>query len=112
MVATLNTASPASPESVAGQVGHWLSTPPWGYLGSPYGFDGARLLMAPLSAGAGQDMERKLRGDVPLVGMMPASAVAILAQPQGPDNLRLVVATSSAAVEAYVNAGGTVVSQG
>ena len=113
MVATLNTESPASPEAVVGQIKHWLGTPAWGYLGDPYGFDGQRLLMSPFAAGAGQDMERKLRKDVPLVGLMPASAVGILAQTEGPDKLLLSVVTQSDQVEAYIDAGGvTVVSQG
>jgi hypothetical protein len=107
--ATLTTDSPASPQSVAAQIGHWLGTPTWGYLGSSYGFDDRRLLMSPLASGAGQDMERKLRADVPLVGLMPASAVAILAQSKGPDRLLLSVETNSASVQAYIDAGGTTV---
>ncbi|NDY89737.1 hypothetical protein [Ideonella livida] len=105
--------SPASPARTAAMVAHWVSTPAWGYLGSPYGFDAPALLMRPLASGAGTVMEQKLREDVPIVGMMPAAAVQILGESTGPDNLALTLQVSAAEVQAYIDAGGSVrVSQG
>ena len=62
-------------DEVRRMVRHWLSTPPNGYLGSPYGSDPLALLQKPMSSGAGDAFLAKLLIDVPVLGAMPDGAV-------------------------------------
>lgn len=58
-------------------VGHWLSTPPNGYLGSGYGADPQSLLQKPMSAGLADAFVSKMEKDVPLIGALQGGAVNV-----------------------------------
>jgi hypothetical protein len=79
--------NPITPERVVSMVQHWLGCPPGGYLGSDYGSDVKALLFNPMAAGAADDLVRKCRQDIPLVGQMPEQVVSIEAEARGMDLL-------------------------
>lgn len=51
---------------LSSMVGHWLSTPPNGYLGQSYGSDVKAILQTPMSAGLANGLIAKCKTDVPL----------------------------------------------
>lgn len=65
-------------KDIQAMVKHWLRTPVNGYLGSDYGQDLKSLLQRPLNDGMGDAVLQKLRGDVPVIGVVPSSAVNLL----------------------------------
>lgn len=78
-------------EEVQGMVGHWLSTPTNGYLGSSYGNDAPSLLQKPNAAGLGDAFLAKLTKDVPLLSALPGGAVNLYLERVGNDSNRLVI---------------------
>lgn len=78
-------------EEVLGMVGHWLGTPPNGYLGSSYGSDAQVLLQKPNAAGLGDAFVAKMQTDVPLVGALQGGAVDVYYQNVTNDTNRLVI---------------------
>lgn len=80
------------------QVGHWLNTPVCGYLGSDYGQDVKALLHNPLSSDAPDAFLRKLRDDVPLLGVAPFSDVNLYSVRNGVDRLDLVIEVAGAGI--------------
>lgn len=51
---------------LASMVGHWLETPPDGYLGQSYGSDVKALIQSPMASGLADGLIAKCRADVPL----------------------------------------------
>lgn len=85
---------------IQGMVGHWLTTPEFGYLGSSYGRNVETTLFAPLASGRANAVLDKLRRDVPVLGLLPAGSVNLFAQTpaNAPDRLQLFVAVGGEAV--------------
>jgi hypothetical protein len=78
---------PITPERVVAMVKHWLECPPNGYLGSGYGSDVKALLFNPMASGVADDLVRKCRQDIPLVGQMPSQTIGLEASFNGVDVL-------------------------
>lgn len=76
-------------QDLQGMVSHWLGCPPNGYLGSDYGSATEDLLHTPLRGGAANALVAKARTDIPILSVLPEGAVSVLAEPQGPDKMRL-----------------------
>jgi hypothetical protein len=59
---------PINSGDLSGMLGHWLGTPPGGYLGQSYGVDVKALLQTPMASGIADGILAKARVDVPLTG--------------------------------------------
>jgi hypothetical protein len=84
-------------------IGHWLSTPPNGYLGSGYGAPLKDMLQTPLKTGLADSLLAKLRNDVPLAGLLPASALNMYYVDNGPDKRNLFIEVAGQLVELGAN---------
>lgn len=81
-----------TPDDIVGMVRHWLSTPVEGYLGSGYGSDVRALLQRPQNDTAAlADFVAKMRRDLPVLSVLPESAVSVSLQARGIDGLELRV---------------------
>ncbi|MFM0608630.1 hypothetical protein PQR05_29290 [Paraburkholderia sediminicola] len=87
-------------EDVQGMVTHWLSTPVNGYLGSAYGQTVSKVLQQPQRSGLADAALNKLRADVPVIGALPAGAVNLLAQDEGPDVKRIFINVADQLIDA------------
>ncbi|WP_428383702.1 spike base protein, RCAP_Rcc01079 family [Nevskia ramosa] len=76
---------------IQGMVGHWLGTPEFGYLGSAYGSNLPIALFAPLAAGRADAILSKLRGDVPVLSLLPPGSVNLFSEQVLPDRQRIFV---------------------
>lgn len=56
---------------------HWMNTPPNGYLGSDYGQNANLLLQNPQKDLASDKILKKLKNDVPILGVIGANAVSM-----------------------------------
>ena len=72
-------------------VEHWLRTPVNGYLGSGYGQDLKAILQRPMADAKADEQVDKLRGDVPIIGALPAGSVNLYAADVGIDQKSLLV---------------------
>jgi len=88
-------------QDLHGMVGHWLTTPVNGYLGSDYGQDVRTLLQQPLEVAADNaaDVLDKLRSDVPLLQALPKGALNLYGVPVDPDRLHLFIEVAGQAIE-------------
>lgn len=75
----MQTAAPITSTDLADMVGHWLGTPPNGYLGQSYGSDPKAPLQSPMAAGVWDDMVEKCRADIPLAGRMGPGGINVYA---------------------------------
>lgn len=82
---------PITADDVQGMVSHWLGCPPNGYLGSPYGAPVDELLQSPQHGPAADALMTKLRADVPVIAQLDGQAVAVMAEPDGPDRTLLTI---------------------
>lgn len=73
--------------TVKGMIEHWLSTPPNGYFGQPYGADIRSMLLNELSADNADLLLVKLRQDIPLLGRLSDSQLSIETQTRDNDKL-------------------------
>ncbi|MGL5947913.1 MAG: hypothetical protein ACRCYV_02490 [Aeromonas sp.] len=80
-----------SGDELSGMVEHWLSTPLNSYLGSDYGQEVRSLLQRPQRDEGADQLVRKLRADLPLIGALPPEAVAVYGTPSGIDQLKLML---------------------
>lgn len=80
-------------------VKHWLNTPVNGYLGSSYGQDIKALLHTPQATGEADAVIQKLRGDVPVLAVLPAGSVNLYGVSEAPDRLSLVFEVAGQAIE-------------
>lgn len=78
-------------EDMVRMVRHWLSTPPNGYLGSPYGCDPKALLQQPQSSGLADEFIDKMMTDLPILKQLPRGTVNVFFQPIGKDGKRLLI---------------------
>lgn len=72
-------------------VSHWLSTPPYGYLGSDYGSDKESLVQNPEGTGVTDDFFAKMRTDVPIITVMPSGTVRLIVTDTAPDKQTLQI---------------------
>jgi hypothetical protein len=63
----------------ADMVGHWLGTPPNGYLGQGYGSDVKQILQTPMAAGLADDLIEKCRADIPLASRLGPGGINVYA---------------------------------
>lgn len=74
-----------SAEEITEMVKHWLNTPVNSYLGSSYGFDKYAVLFQPLSMAGADEMIAKLKRDVPVLMLLPSSAINLFSIPVAKD---------------------------
>ena len=70
---------------------HWLSVPPNGYLGSPYGCDRLALLQLPQSTQIADEFLAKMIADIPILGALPPGAVNIYVEELSNDKKRILI---------------------
>jgi len=80
-----------SSEDIVRMVQHWLSTPPNGYLGSPYGCDPYSLLQKPQSSSLADEFVDKMMTDLPILRQLPRGTVNVFFQNVGKDSKRLLI---------------------
>lgn len=78
-------------KELEGMIEHWLSTPINGYLGGGYGQDIKALLQMPHSDTAADQFIRKMVVDIPVLGSLPPSSIAIYGVPSGADRVDMVL---------------------
>lgn len=62
---------------------HWLSTPPNGYFGSPYGADLNSLLLKKDSQEVAEKFLAKMKTDLPILSMLPSNTFELLLSDKG-----------------------------
>lgn len=82
-------------EDFEGMVRHWLETPVDGYLGSDYGIDSKALLQRPMEGSETNEFLVKMRADLPLLQVLPDSAINVFFENTAPDKKRLHVTLGS-----------------
>lgn len=80
-----------TPSDIHDMARHWLHTPAFGYLGSDYGQDLKSLLQRPHADTAADAFLAKMRGDLPVLQVLPAGAVNLYARESGIDRLDIVL---------------------
>ena len=86
----MQTAAPITSADAAGMVSHWLTCPPNGYLGQPYGSDVKQVLHTPMAAGRIDDQIEKCRADIPLVSRLGPGGINVYAYDAGMDKKVMV----------------------
>ncbi len=76
---------------VSGMVEHWLKTPPNAYLGSSYGSDPYSLLQRPNTAGLADQFTDKMINDVPVLSVVPSSALNVLYEDVDKETKNLII---------------------
>jgi hypothetical protein len=87
-----------SPSDIEAQIQHWLSTEVDGYLGSTYGSPIRELLQNAFATGLADAFLAKLRGDVPLLTLLPANAVDLSFVDTAPDKRQLFISVLGRAI--------------
>ena len=80
-------------------VTHWFSVPVEGYLGSNYGQNIRSLLAKPMSSADADGVIKKMKKDLPILGMIPDGQINIYLQDTGTDKKRLIVDVSGHHIE-------------
>lgn len=81
-------------------VKHWLTTPPEGYLGSPYGADVKSLLQRPQGdQSAFRAFMQKMYKDLPVLSVLPEGSVTAYMKRDGTEQAKLVINVAGTLVE-------------
>lgn len=91
------------PSDLVEMVRHWINTPAGSYLGSSYGNPIKNTLQRPMSDVGADEVLEKMRIDLPVLSILPSSAVNIYAYPS-PERVD--------GVEMVVEVGGELISLG
>ena len=87
-------------EFIERQLSHWLNCPTNGYLGSDYGIDLKQYLYKPMNTFDANSIIAKMRADIPVLSLLPESAVNIFVDDLGNDGKRIYIQVAEKAFQA------------